>query len=432
MTSGSAATAGAPIDYLEIRSTWHTVRAVAASAALVGFVVLGVATGVEVRPLVIVAAVVAGDGLLRRRRGGSPIPSLVVDATAVGIGLFFWGYSPAVQVASFLYLLSAALLLLPSPAAAGIAFYAALMEAAALLNGGAGVVDPRRTDELAVVVDVTVALTYVVTVGSLLHGAMRALVRVQARQQEALDAERRAVALKNEFVSMVSHELRTPLTGIAGFTDALRENWRVLPPDEIDEFLEIMRTETEHLSNLVEDILVIPRLEAGHLRLQPRRLNLLEVVEDVCRATLDGHRDYAVEVPGDVEVFADPVRLRQILRNLCENARKYGGDQVLVEGERVEGSRYLVVVADNGPGVPVGDEERIFAHFEQLSKGDARLQQGVGLGLPIARKLARAMGGDLWYEHRFPRGSRFCFTVPFVAGRDVPAGGAVADRSPVS
>ncbi len=74
-----------------------------------------------------------------------------------------------------------------------------------------------------------------------------------------------------------------------------------------------------------------------------------------------------------------------------------------------------MVVSDNGPGVPDSLAERIFEAFEQVSKGDARSTQGIGLGLPIARNLARAMGGDVWYEPRFPTGSRFCFTVPAVS-----------------
>jgi signal transduction histidine kinase len=110
-------------------------------------------------------------------------------------------------------------------------------------------------------------------------------------------------------------------------------------------------------------------------------------------------------------VLADPTRLRQVLRNLLENASKYGGEQVLIEGELSGPGRYTVSVSDNGRGVPSSEQERIFEHFEQLSTGDARLQQGVGLGLPIARKLARAMGGDLWYEDLFPVGSKFRFTV---------------------
>ncbi len=90
---------------------------------------------------------------------------------------------------------------------------------------------------------------------------------------------------------------------------------------------------------------------------------------------------------------------------------------MLVDGEP-EGHLFQVSIADNGPGIAEKDRERIFDHFEQLTKGDARAAQGVGLGLPIARNLVHAMGGTLWYEGRFPTGSRFCFTLP---GAQVPA-----------
>ena len=210
---------------------------------------------------------------------------------------------------------------------------------------------------------------------------------------------------------MVSHELRTPLTSIAGFTETLRESWPKLSQEEIDEFLVIMRREAAHLSNLVEDILVIPRLEAGHLRLDATDLDLRsEAFRTGQLVFQDSDREFAVAIPGGVIVHADQIRLEQVLRNLLENARKYGGDQVLVEGE-AQDDLYRVVVSDNGPGVPETDQDRIFEHFEQVTKGDARSDQGVGLGLPIARTLARAMGGDLWYEARFPIGSQFCFTI---------------------
>ena len=109
-------------------------------------------------------------------------------------------------------------------------------------------------------------------------------------------------------------------------------------------------------------------------------------------------------------VHADRRRVVQVVRNLCENARKYGGDQILIEGLPL-GDQYLLVVADNGPGVTLADRERIFEHFEQVTKGDARREDGIGLGLPIARRLSRAMGGGVWYAERFPTGARFCFTV---------------------
>jgi signal transduction histidine kinase len=78
----------------------------------------------------------------------------------------------------------------------------------------------------------------------------------------------------------------------------------------------------------------------------------------------------------------------------------------------VLGDQYLIIVSDNGPGVPDEETKKVFEDFEQLSKGDARDSTGMGLGLPIARRLARAMGGDVWYERRFPTGARFCYSLP--------------------
>ncbi len=117
-----------------------------------------------------------------------------------------------------------------------------------------------------------------------------------------------------------------------------------------------------------------------------------------------------ISVPGGVMAFGDPRRVHQVLRNLLSNAIKYGGDQVLIEGFPF-GDHFVVVVSDNGSGLADGEANRVFEHFEQVSKGDSRSSTGIGLGLPIARKLARAMGGDVWYEKRFPTGSRFCFSV---------------------
>ncbi|HEX9847655.1 MAG TPA: ATP-binding protein, partial [Acidimicrobiia bacterium] len=163
----------------------------------------------------------------------------------------------------------------------------------------------------------------------------------------------------------------------------------------------------------VEDVLVIPRLEANRLRLDPDLFDLGDLIEDVAKMVFpSGERKAAlVSLPDGVRVFADRRRVHQVLRNVMENARKYGGDQILVEGF-VLGDQYLIVVSDNGPGVPDQETRKVFENFEQLSKGDARASSGMGLGLPIARRLARAMGGDVWYERRFPTGARFCYSLP--------------------
>ncbi len=270
--------------------------------------------------------------------------------------------------------------------------------------------------------NLVIPIAGLVAVGAAIWLVARANLRVRRAENAAEEAH----SIKNDFVAMVSHELRTPLTSIAGFADALINGWKELPATEVDEFLSYIHKQSLYLGDLVEDVLVIPRLEAGRLRFRPVLFDLGKIVHEVTEllAATDTERDVVVSMPTGVMVDADPKRVQQVVRNLLENARKYGGEQVLVEGFG-HGDHYVVVVADNGPGVPEGLSERIFEHFEQLSKGDARSSSGIGLGLPIARRLARAMGGDVWYERRFPTGSRFCFSLPLSAGeRD--ADGSVA------
>ncbi|HSJ28091.1 MAG TPA: HAMP domain-containing sensor histidine kinase [Acidimicrobiia bacterium] len=237
--------------------------------------------------------------------------------------------------------------------------------------------------------------------------AVRTRVSWKRRVLEAERAAQEATAMKNDFVTLVSHELRTPLTSIAGFAETLETTWRDLGEPEISEFLSIISNQAHYLGELVEDILVIPRLDAGRLRLYPELFDLSDLIHSA-----GGARDsnVSVSLPGGLRVWGDPKRAQQVIRNLLENAAKYGGDQVLVEGFPY-GDHFIVVVSDNGPGVPDEHVNTIFEHFEQLSKGDGRSSTGLGLGLPIARKLARAMGGDVWYERRFPTGSRFCFSI---------------------
>ncbi len=243
--------------------------------------------------------------------------------------------------------------------------------------------------------------------------ALGAVVWAVRQRDAAARSFHGANRLKNEFVSMVSHELRTPLTSIAGFAEALRDQGTQLGDEERDEFLTIICREAEHLSTLVEDILVVPRIEAGRLDLSPRVMDVSEVVDELVPAVFPpGHPfDVNVAVPKGVKVYADPKRVGQIVRNLLANARSHGGQSILVEGTYI-GTHYQLTVSDNGPGVPVERRAAIFEQFEQGTSGDARNHPGMGLGLPIARKLAQQMGGELWFEPRFPMGSRFCVSFP--------------------
>lgn len=251
-----------------------------------------------------------------------------------------------------------------------------------------------------------------VTVAALVWSVNR-VRKARESERAAREEANEARHIKNDFVAMVSHELRTPLTSIAGFAETLTHGWKNLSDAEIAEFLGYISKQSSFLEDLVEDVLVIPRLEAGRLRFRVETFDLGSLVHEVANMLFPpgGVREAAVSLPAGVRLQADPKRVQQVVRNLLENARKYGGDQVLVEGF-AHGEQYVLVVSDNGPGVPDSAVNKIFEHFEQLSKGDSRSSSGIGLGLPIARRLARAMGGDVWYERRFPTGSRFCFSLP--------------------
>ena len=266
--------------------------------------------------------------------------------------------------------------------------------------------DLPRLEEVLLVLPAVIGLASV-------FWAWRITAQGREREKEVLRLSEEAHTIKNDFVALVSHELRTPLTSIAGFSDTLVEAWQDLPSEEVDEFISIINRQAMYLGDLVEDVLVIPRLEANRLSLDPDLFDLGDLIEDVAQMVFPngGRKSSLVSLPDGVRVYADRRRVHQVIRNVMENARKYGGDQILVEGF-VLGDQYLIIVSDNGPGVPDEETQRVFENFEQLSKGDARDSTGMGLGLPIARRLARAMGGDVWYERRFPTGARFCYSLP--------------------
>ncbi|MFV1998857.1 MAG: sensor histidine kinase [Acidimicrobiia bacterium] len=422
----------APIAYEDLRRQYNAVRGSGAVAFLLGIVIFAwIQSSSEFLFLTIPALAIAIDSVYRMRYGASPQPAVIMDATAIGVAMYLRGPAPNIHAVMIVAILVSSTLLLPFARAALVVLYTILWSVSVVTISSVasppylGIIEESG---VALTVDRITIVAVIGAVVAILFQAVRVILAAQDRQEEALAQERRAVQLKNEFVSMVSHELRTPLTGITGFTETLVESWPELPPEEVDEFLMIMFHETEHLSNLVEDILVIPRLEAGQLRLHPEDLDLTVVVHSVANVVFSDS-DYSVSIPAGVIVHADRTRIQQIMRNLLENAKKYGGDQVLIEGELAAPGLYKVSVSDNGRGIEEDDQERVFKHFEQLSTGDARLEQGVGLGLPIARTLVRAMGGDLWYEDRFPVGAKFCFTVQIAS---TGQSGAGSDEQPTT
>lgn len=403
----------APVDYGPIRPWIQRVRAVA-SAAVATACAAGLVTGIDMAWLPgTTAAIVALHAVTRGRRVASITESLMVDALTLTVGLSVADHFDQVLVAASAYFIAVSAILGGFRVATRVV--TVFGAAVAILTFGP-VPHPEALPPAAeIILWITVAML-LVGVAVSLGAALSAVADARVYQAQALEAERRAGDIKSEFVSMVTHELRTPLTNIAGFAMTMRESWHDLSPEEMEEFLRIIVGEADHLANLVDDVLAIPRLQAGRLLIEaadfPLRPAAFRITDLIFPA--GGEKSASVAVSGRVRLHADPNRVEQVLRNLLENARKYGGTEVQVDATPL-GNEWIVVVADNGPGVPPEHRERIFGTFEQVTGGDARTDSGFGLGLAVARHLVEAMGGRIWYEPAFPLGSRFCFSLPAAA-----------------
>lgn len=218
------------------------------------------------------------------------------------------------------------------------------------------------------------------------------------------------LATKNQFLAAVSHELRTPLTAVIGLAELLRDPDNDLDPEQRSSLINTIVESGFDVSNMVEDLLTAARQEAGQLTVVKVPVNLLAQARQALEAF---DPDSKIPVNGESPAAtADPGRVRQILRNLLTNAVKYGGDDVRVDLDQIDGFA-RAVVSDDGPGVPEGLEEKIFKSYERAHSKETH-PGSVGIGLSISRELARQMGGDLVYRHLDGR-TRFELTVPLSA-----------------
>jgi signal transduction histidine kinase len=261
--------------------------------------------------------------------------------------------------------------------------------------------------------------------------AQRRLVRERAARHEAEEIAERvtselygtSLALRHtndeltalndalrEFVAVASHDLRGPLTGILGMASLLRLRWDEIDPVRRLECFESIERQGHLAARLVDDLLTVSRIEAGALDANAEVLELRDVVGGVLHDLPAGG---AVRVVGgSLRVSADLDHLRRILGNYVANALKYGDAPVWVE-IREAGPWAEILVRDEGEGVPEDLVPRLFGKFAR--GGGSRAQSGTGLGLSIVRGLARANGGDTWYEPNAPRGSCFGVRLPKAA-----------------
>jgi signal transduction histidine kinase len=220
--------------------------------------------------------------------------------------------------------------------------------------------------------------------------------RIRAKEDEMqaqVEAERAIGHAKDELIAGISHELRTPLTSIHGFAEVLLASG-IDDQSAALELISIIHSESWELSRMVDDLLTAARIDAEALSVAIEPTSLDEAITAVVAPL--GLSGRAVEVVCDeVGVAADPLRLRQVLRNLISNAQRHGGPNIAVMTER-ERDHVTVIVADDGPGVPADAVDRLFDRFVNGGR-DALLTGSVGLGLAVARQLVELMDGTLTY-----------------------------------
>ncbi len=230
-----------------------------------------------------------------------------------------------------------------------------------------------------------------------------------AMAAELGDADR----MRRELVANVSHELRTPLGALQALLENLADG--VEPPDPAA--LRTALAQTERLGRLVAQLLDLSRLESGALEVQHVPFGVRTLLEQAARESALGDRPVRLKVrvePGDLVTNGDPERLHQVVANLLDNAVRHSPPEgrVWLSAHAATAGRTTIVVADEGPGIPPEEIERVFERFHRTDAARATRDGGTGLGLAIARWIVDAHGGAIRAEPREPHGCRMVVEIP--------------------
>ncbi|OIO08127.1 hypothetical protein AUJ35_00865 [Candidatus Falkowbacteria bacterium CG1_02_41_21] len=226
--------------------------------------------------------------------------------------------------------------------------------------------------------------------------------------------------MKDEFVGLASHQLRTPLTGIRWFSELLlRNKYQNLNQEQLD-FLEQIKVSNQRMIKLVNELLDISHIETGQkFEIKKADFKVNDVINEVLTENISLIKTKSLnvvnEIPDNLLIFADYVKIRQVLSNLISNASKYtsAGKNINIKVAADDGHGFTVIsVADEGMGIPTAQKSHLFEKFFRADNARVQEPNGTGLGLYIARELIRAHGGEMWFESEENKGTVFFFSIP--------------------
>ncbi len=242
--------------------------------------------------------------------------------------------------------------------------------------------------------------------------------RLYEDEQQAHQQAEQANQLKTKFLGMVSHELRTPLASIKGFSSTLLADDVTWEPEQQRDFIATIDEESNKLTELVDQLLDLSRLQAGTLPIHPQPQSL-ERLFDYVRSQLQMlacDHQLVFDIPADLPpVQVDTRRIAQVLTNLVENAAKFAptGTHITVAARHYEGGREVCMsVADEGPGIPAEARNYVFELFHQIDMPNRSTLRGAGLGLAICKGIVEAHEGHIWVQEHSGPGATVSFTVP--------------------
>ena len=242
--------------------------------------------------------------------------------------------------------------------------------------------------------------------------------------------------MRSELIANVSHDLRTPL-GLIKFSGTSLLATDIEFSEEIRrEMLGIILEETERLEKIVDDLLLLARVESGRLQLQKGQTSAVDLIEQAVsgmETALDQHLITFNVVPLSLVINLDPDRMGQVLRNLLSNAIKYSPEGGTISiNAYADGEQAFLTVTDSGIGIPAQERNRVFDRFYRVDNPITRTVRGAGLGLSVCRHMVQAHGGDIWVESEFGQGSTFFISLPLDTAQETePAPEAAAAAAAV-